>query len=150
MRCTQARTGVSSSCAFSAEVPAPDLQRGTRIHWRRLACQQHVSRRLITASPPLILGMHALKRKGGTLQKHATLCFDDGDIALAAPLDATSKQMFLVHRVLLAHHSEVFRDMFVVAHEADAKHHYDGAPLVALPDRAEDVADLLDVMYNVS
>lgn len=94
--------------------------------------------------------MQVSEPKDDNIQKHPTLHFADGDIALSAPLDATSKQVFLVHRALLSHYSEVFRDMFIVASGMDARHYYGEVPLADLPDRAGDVAELLEIIYSAS
>lgn len=60
-------------------------------------------------------------------------------------------QLFRVGKHLLVHHSRIFQDMFALpqpqapisAHES-----YDNVPLVCMPDSAEDLAGLLDLLYN--
>ena len=80
-------------------------------------------------------------------ERHPYLYFEDGDIILAAHASPSLIQTFCVHRALLAHYSEVFRDMFVVG-AASSKP--DTIPEVRLPsdDCASDVATFLDVVYN--
>ena len=54
---------------------------------------------------------------------------------------------FRVHSFMLAHHSPIFSDMFALPSPSIADT-YEGAPLVDMPDKAEDLADLLKVLYD--
>lgn len=85
-------------------------------------------------------------------ERHPSLYFPDGDIALSAKTAAGVTQIFRVDRIFLSRHSEVFRDMFAVSSDkSSGAETYDGVPLVVMPreDVAEDVHTLLDVIYNI-
>ena len=86
------------------------------------------------------------------LQHHSSLYFDDGDIALAAELQAGTKQVFKVHRIFLCHFSEVFRSMFAVVSSDESRERYEGVPLVEMPseDSADEISALLEVMYKAT
>ena len=80
--------------------------------------------------------------------RHPSLYLEDGDIILAARAESANLvQTFCVHRALLAHYSEVFRDMFVVGAAPSTQ---DATPEVVLPsdDLASDIATFLGVIYN--
>lgn len=90
-------------------------------------------------------------------ERHPTLYFPDGDIILCAW--RTSKpegfeQLFRVHRFLLTHHSPVFATMFTLplpgAAQQQGDEVYEGAPVVQMADRAEDLTGLLTLLYNPS
>ncbi|KAI0074102.1 hypothetical protein K474DRAFT_1602155 [Panus rudis PR-1116 ss-1] len=80
-----------------------------------------------------------------------TFYFPNGDIVLSAPRgeNATTKEMFRVHMFMLAHHSPVFSDMFACS-DADSSINdkYDGAPLVELSDNAQELTELLRILYH--
>ncbi|TBU47700.1 hypothetical protein BD309DRAFT_951203 [Dichomitus squalens] len=90
------------------------------------------------------------------IERHPQLYFPDGDIALLAVKEPLSHDgppsfyVFRIHKFLLRHHSETFANML-----ADANSHtdnvYDGVPLVEMHgDKAEDLAQLLNFIYNPS
>lgn len=78
--------------------------------------------------------------------KHESLYFADGDLVVAASAakDNTT-HLFRVDTGLLRRHSPVFRDMLAFA---PGPEQYDGAPLVRMPDDAEDVAALFGAFYK--
>ncbi|TDL17682.1 hypothetical protein BD410DRAFT_901352 [Rickenella mellea] len=82
-------------------------------------------------------------------QCHAFLYFPDADLVLSAPLKRTGggHMIFRVHRFMLSHHSVVFKDMLSLPPETTVEM-YDNAPLVHMPDAAEDLESLLKVLYN--
>ncbi|KAM5546249.1 hypothetical protein V8D89_000375 [Ganoderma adspersum] len=91
-----------------------------------------------------------------SVERHPTLYFPNGDVVLSAqasihprPLAAPPKtQLFRVHKFLLTHHSVTFANMFADANPASGES-YDGVPMVELQgDKAEDVALLLNYLYN--
>ncbi len=91
-----------------------------------------------------------------TSEQHPTLYFPNGDVVLSAstdsgedPSDAPSKtQLFRVHKFLLTHHSTTFANMFTDANPGSGESH-GGVPLVELHgDKAEDLALLLNYLYN--
>ena len=83
-------------------------------------------------------------------ERHPTLYFSDGDVVLSASTGGTTPefQVFRVHKFLLKHHSPTFANMFLDA-DAEPGESYDRVPMVALQgDKAEDVALLLNYLYN--
>ena len=83
-------------------------------------------------------------------ERHPTLYFSDGDVVLAASADGPppGSQLFRVHKFLLKHHSPTFANMFLDA-DAETGESYDGVPMVQLQgDKAEDIALLLNYLYN--
>ncbi len=85
------------------------------------------------------------------LERHSTLYFSDGDVVLAASTSngtTPGSQVFRVHKFLLKHHSPTFANMFLDADAASGES-YDGVPMVKLQgDKAEDLALLLNYLYN--
>ena len=94
-------------------------------------------------------------------RKHPDLWFEDGSVVLCA-----ENMLFRVHMSLLSLHSVCFRDMFAIArprsqcaprlgHDSqdaedgdDELKEFDGCPIVHLHDAAEDVAHLLNALYD--
>lgn len=74
------------------------------------------------------------------------LLVDDSVEGTATTATMTTR-LFRCHKSVLAKHSSVFRDMFALA-QVVATENYEGVPLVSLPDRAEDVKALLQVLYD--
>ena len=81
------------------------------------------------------------------VEKHPSLYHADGDIILSAK-GPELHQLFRVHKVFLAHYSDVFKDMFQLGAEVPADETYDGVPMVTMPDNAEDLTTLLEVLYK--
>lgn len=77
--------------------------------------------------------------------KNLGLWFDDGNVVLVA-----EKTGFRVHRSVLARHSDVFRDMFLISQpEPPLNDEAKGCPIVPLvDDGAEDVATILGILYD--
>lgn len=97
--------------------------------------------------------------------RHPTFYFPDGDIILAAPtimshcshtgphVSPVPEQLFRLHRFMLIHHSPVFADIFTLPTPTEstaADELYDGVPIVQMSDRADDLASLLNVLYDPS
>lgn len=84
------------------------------------------------------------------IERHPSLYHADGDIVLSAKASPEQRQLFRVHKVFLAHYSDVFRDMFQVVSQENHDETYDGVPVVTMPDddTAEDFATLLDIVYS--
>ena len=84
-------------------------------------------------------------------ERHPTLYFPTGDVVLSASIDTggpPTTQLFRVHKFLLMHHSTAFANMFTDA-AADPGETYDGVPIVQMEgDDAEDLATLLNYLYN--
>ena len=80
---------------------------------------------------------------------HENLYFSDGDLVVASSLEENARTLFRVHTPIVARHSPVFKDMlsFPIG-ESSKTELYDGVPLVLLPDEMEEIAALLDVLYN--
>lgn len=84
------------------------------------------------------------------IERHPSLYLADGDIILSAKASPELRQLFRVHKVFLAHYSDVFSDMFQVVSQEHSDETYDGVPVVTMPDddNAEDLALLLAVVYK--
>ncbi|KZT72335.1 hypothetical protein DAEQUDRAFT_31522 [Daedalea quercina L-15889] len=67
--------------------------------------------------------------------------FADGNVVLV-----TQRRAFKVYQGLLAHASEVFRDLFTIPQPASAET-FDGCPVVRLSDHPEDLRHLLRVVF---
>ncbi|EKM54133.1 uncharacterized protein PHACADRAFT_145778 [Phanerochaete carnosa HHB-10118-sp] len=83
--------------------------------------------------------------------RHAELYYPDGDIVLSAKLETATPLTLVVFRVdklFLSRHSEVFRGMFEVVSGEKAQESYDGVPVLCMPDRGEDLAMLIEVIYS--
>lgn len=74
---------------------------------------------------------------------HPSLYFEDGNVVLKC-----GWTLFCVHRTLLSKHSEVFRRMFTPVAEAKPQEFFRGCLLVALDDSADDMQNLLDIIYD--
>lgn len=82
--------------------------------------------------------------------KDSDYYFTDGAICIATKNTDT---LFRVHQGMLVRHSQVFRDMFSIPRpEADGASQdesvYEGAPVVQLDDRTEDIRALFRLMYD--
>ena len=84
------------------------------------------------------------------IQSHPYL--DDGNVALAALSSKGVCHIFRVHRSVLCMQSVIFADMFAVSAPTNAASHetYAGAVLVRMQDDANDLRDLLKMMYDSS
>ena len=84
-------------------------------------------------------------------ERHPTLYFPTGDVVLSASIDTAGPartQLFRVHKFLLMHHSTTFSNMFTDA-TAGPGESYDGVPIIQMEgDDAEDLAKLLNYLYN--
>lgn len=68
--------------------------------------------------------------------------FDDGNVVLIA-----EDTLFRVHRGMLAHHSVVFRDMFMIPLPEEFEQ-IEGCPVVHLTDGERDLGVLLGTLYE--
>lgn len=71
------------------------------------------------------------------------MSFEDGNIALVAGTTA-----FKVHRGVLSRKSDLFKDLLSLPQPPDSVQYWEGLPVVPLMDSAEDVAILVDAIYN--
>ncbi|KAH9846900.1 hypothetical protein C2E23DRAFT_890465 [Lenzites betulinus] len=89
--------------------------------------------------------------------RHPKLYFPTGDIILRAPIkllsdtesDKTKYRLFRVHKTILGFHSVAFFNLFADATGGTGPT-YDELPMVELPDKARDLAALLDCIYKPS
>ncbi|KIP11099.1 hypothetical protein PHLGIDRAFT_83859 [Phlebiopsis gigantea 11061_1 CR5-6] len=87
-------------------------------------------------------------------QHHPTLYFDDGNVVLSALNKDRERCYFRVHQSVLCRHSSVFSDMFGMppkrepTPEGELSESYDGVVHIQMPDSAEEVASLIDVLYD--
>jgi len=70
--------------------------------------------------------------------------YDDGNIVLVVQ----ERVAFRVHRGVLAENSHVFHDMFSIPQPLQDSELFDGCPLVHLSDTADDVRQLLRMLYR--
>lgn len=110
---------------------------------------------------------HSPTTNGTAVVKHTEFYFDDGSIVLSAHStevslpgkelessgssrpNASRKVVFRVHKSILRSASRVFADMFELS-DGSASDIHDGVPLVHMPDSAEDVEAMLDMLYGSS
>ena len=85
-------------------------------------------------------------------ERHPTLWLEDGNVVLSAksPNDNTRTLLFRVHRSVLARQSKVFADMFELppSDSVDLQGLYEGVPRIDLHDSAEDLEEMLKVLYD--
>lgn len=92
-------------------------------------------------------------------EKHVSLYLDDGNIVLAArtevgdPAVPARTVLFRVHKSVLKRQSSVFSDMLTLPEGTDGEAHTNstmegGVPIVSMPDSAEDIEALLEVLYD--
>ena len=80
--------------------------------------------------------------------RHPTLYFADGDVTLCAAKSCGVLQAFRVDRVYLSRNSPVFREMLSPASAHNMTELFDGVPLLRLADDADELASLLELLYN--
>lgn len=92
------------------------------------------------------------------LQRHKGLWFDDGSVVCRA-----ENTLFCVHMSVLERHSEFFKDMFAIPQPTPGhgrsdslviegsimRHSPQLIPVITLFDKAEDVANLLNALYDI-
>lgn len=97
-------------------------------------------------SPPLLSDGHT------KIERDPTVYFPDGDIVLCALTKASDAlQLFRVDRVYLTRNSPVFREMLSLSSPPGHGHTtemYDGATVMRLPDDADDLGNVLSLLYN--
>ncbi|KAF6761667.1 hypothetical protein DFP72DRAFT_627986 [Ephemerocybe angulata] len=93
---------------------------------------------------------------GAQLTRHKHLWFDDGSVICRA-----ENTLFCVHMSVLQRHSEFFQDMFAIPQPAPGlsdslviegsvmRHSPQLIPVITLFDKAEDVAHLLNALYDI-
>lgn len=84
-------------------------------------------------------------------ERHDDLWFSDGNIVLSAVSDdRTNTILFCIHRSSLTRQSEIFESMFDMpqGEGGGLAEVYEEAPLVRLPDSAEEVEELLNAIYD--
>ncbi|KAI0695654.1 hypothetical protein BC835DRAFT_1273080 [Cytidiella melzeri] len=86
---------------------------------------------------------------------HPTLYFEDGNVVLSGSCQATGgRQYFRVHQSVLCRHSSILADLFGIPPLMDEgpphamKEVYEGALHISMPDSAEDLESLLNVLYD--
>ncbi|KAF8798311.1 hypothetical protein BYT27DRAFT_7177806 [Phlegmacium glaucopus] len=82
-----------------------------------------------------------------TVDNHPSLYLIDGNIVLVAPRSAGGFVAFRVHRSILAKVSSVFESMFSLP-MGEHVEEYDGVPAVYMSDCAEQLENLLMMMYH--
>jgi hypothetical protein len=83
-----------------------------------------------------------------TLERHPTLYFPDGDVALCAAKSCGVLQAFRVDRVYLIRNSPVLREMLSPLSVNTMTELFDGVPMLRLADDAEELASLLELLYS--
>lgn len=102
-----------------------------------------------------------------TFQRHPVLYFTDGNVCLSATYGAAAHApsptpstevavhapaqhleiVFRVHQSVLSLHSPIFKDLFALPSPPEVNEIYDKAPLVRMPDQADDLEALLKAFY---
>ncbi|KAJ3546706.1 hypothetical protein NM688_g5487 [Phlebia brevispora] len=83
------------------------------------------------------------------LTRHPSLYLKDGDVAITAQHSDGSLHVYRIDKAFLSRFSPVFADMFAMPNPSTVET-YDGAPVVHLTDRAEDVEAFLAALYDPS
>ncbi|TDL17688.1 hypothetical protein BD410DRAFT_544472 [Rickenella mellea] len=83
-------------------------------------------------------------------RNHETLYLPAGDLVLSSTMSNGGRVLFRVHRFMLAHHSPVFADMFLLPSTEGSNETYDGVSLIYMPDATEDIEALLQIFYDPS
>ncbi|KAH8114945.1 hypothetical protein DFH11DRAFT_1508402 [Phellopilus nigrolimitatus] len=81
------------------------------------------------------------------VEKHPRLYLPDGNFVLSANQDVRII-LFRVHKSICALHSEIFEGM--LAHDTYIAETYEEAPVVEMPDTAEQIEAMLEAMYGLS
>ncbi|KAJ2918632.1 hypothetical protein MD484_g1750, partial [Candolleomyces efflorescens] len=93
---------------------------------------------------------------GSQLKRHKGLWFDDGSV-----ICRVESNLFCVHMSVLERHSMFFQDMFAIPQPATGqsdslviegsvmRHGAQRIPVITLFDKAEDVSNLLNALYNI-
>ena len=83
-----------------------------------------------------------------TLLRHATFYLPYGDLIVqSAPDESGAAIIFRVNRSVLAFNSPVFADMFTLPNTS-AQELYDDAPVVCVPDTAEELNALFLALHD--
>ena len=70
--------------------------------------------------------------------------FEDGNIVLEA-----ESVLFRVHQSVLSRHSQIFKDTFAMPQAASHKDDcVDGCPIVQVSDTADDIRNLISLLYD--
>ena len=86
----------------------------------------------------------AIPRQRQQTLKRSEYWFDDGNIILQV-----ENTLFRVHRGMLAHHSEVLKDMFEIPQPENPNElQVEGCPVVPLYDSLEDVEIIISIFYG--
>ncbi|KAI0697613.1 hypothetical protein BC835DRAFT_1270241, partial [Cytidiella melzeri] len=79
----------------------------------------------------------------GSIVQHPNIWFEDGNVVLVAKSTG-----FRVHRGVLARHSDVFRDMFLVPQPANGEMLQDCPVIRLADDNPDEVAAVLNILYD--
>lgn len=77
------------------------------------------------------------------VMRHETLWFDDGNVVIAS-----EDMLFRLHRGIVCHHSQVFRDMFSAPHTGESTDVVEGCPVVRVSDSGENLASFFTLLYD--
>ena len=70
--------------------------------------------------------------------------FADGNVVLKA-----ENSLFRVHQSILSRHSQIFKDTFAMPQvPSQEDEHIEGCPVVPLADTAEDVGNIISLLYD--
>ena len=70
--------------------------------------------------------------------------FDDGNIILQA-----DNILFRVHQSMLSRYSPIFKDTFAIPQPPfQENEHLDGCPVIALSDTADDLTNIISLLYD--
>ena len=84
-----------------------------------------------------------------TIICHSKFYFKDGDLVIKSAPNADEKPtVFRVNKSVLAFNSTVFAGMLTLPGGSEVHETYDGVPVVAVTDTAEELAALMTALYD--
>jgi hypothetical protein len=84
------------------------------------------------------------RNSDGDQRTRSQYWFEDGNIVLQA-----ENTLFRVHRSILSRHSQIFKDTFAMPQAPSQENEsIEGCPVVPLSDTAEDLGNIISLLYD--